>query len=146
MSAVESVLDDGQLLGQRDLIHIDPVEFDDGDPHGDPATGMGFERFVTDQKVDVLRRARPAAVRIRAERHQRVADACVEEHLRDFADGALKRGNGPQGACELGFTAGFHTGASMNGNLRSHTRRPRAWLPVSIVAWRGRREGSFTET
>jgi hypothetical protein len=35
-----------------------------------------FERFIPDQKVDVLRGARPAAVRVRAERtDERMADA-----------------------------------------------------------------------
>ncbi len=127
---VEPFLDDAQSVGQRNLIDVDPVEFDDGDTQGDEAAVMGFERFFTDQEGDVLRGARSAAVSVRAERtDQRVADACLEEHLRDLAHRSLERGHGPQRALELGCAGRLHLGPSVEGNLGSHNAGSASSVP-----------------
>ena len=97
---VQPVLYDAQTFGERDLIDVDPIEFDDGHAHRHELSRVALEGLVADEKVDVDGGARAVAVGIRAEcADQRVANPSLSKSILDTSRTARsKAGTGPSAA------------------------------------------------
>src|SRR5262245_35852790 len=115
---VQTVLYDTQRFGQRDLIHLNPVELHDGHSHRHKPGRVGLESLVAHQEIDVFGGARPTAIGVCPERpDERMPNPGVSEHPGNLSHGTLVTGNRPQRLLQVWLAARGHATLPPDGNL-----------------------------